>query len=79
MLLIAGMFSHSITFVLTWMRNYTHTVDFDHFFKSDEEFISALGAAYTDLSESWEAMVLIGLLRAVSSDELCVPQRGGDW
>lgn len=55
------------------------SVTFDNFFKSDEEFIAALGAAYSSLvglmgnhNAYWSA-------QEVSSDEMMIPQRGGDW
>jgi hypothetical protein len=49
----------------------------DTFFQTEEEFISALGAAYTNLygfaGDGWF------VLQEVSSDEMIVPQRGADW
>lgn len=50
----------------------------DNFFKTEEELISALGAAYTSL---YGYMGTTGLYAAqeVSSDELVVPTRGPDW
>ncbi|MGB3849150.1 MAG: RagB/SusD family nutrient uptake outer membrane protein [Tunicatimonas sp.] len=49
----------------------------DTFFNTEEEFISALGAAYTNLygiaGDGWF------ILQEVPSDEMIVPQRGADW
>lgn len=50
----------------------------DKFLKTEEEFIAALGAAYTSL-------YFMGnhggyhSVQEVSSDEVMIPQRGGDW
>jgi tetratricopeptide (TPR) repeat protein len=49
----------------------------DNFFKTQEEFISALGAAYTQFSDygsndPWS-------LNEIMSDEIVVPTRGQDW
>ncbi len=79
MLLIAGMllaFNNSCTNLDEKLYS---TVDFDHFFKSDEEFISALGAAYSRLIGIMGSHGAYWSSQEVSSDELCVPQRGGDW
>lgn len=48
----------------------------DNFFQSDEEFISALGAAYTSL---YGYMGDYYGMQSVSSDEVVVPTRGNDW
>lgn len=48
----------------------------DNFFQSDEEFISALGAAYTSL---YGYMGDYYGMQQVSSDETVVPTRGNDW
>lgn len=50
----------------------------DNFFQTEEELISALGAAYTSL---YGYMGTTGLYAAqeVSSDEMVVPTRGPDW
>lgn len=50
----------------------------DNFFRTDEEFISALGDAYGPLGafgghNNWPSM------NSVSSDEIIVPQKGPDW
>lgn len=50
----------------------------DEFFKSDEEFIAALGAAYTRLY-GYQNHGSYMSLQEVSSDEAMIPQRGGDW
>jgi hypothetical protein len=50
----------------------------DQFFQSDEEFVSALGAAYTPLY-GYAGTGSIYPLQEVSSDELVVPTRGQDW
>lgn len=55
------------------------TVTFDNFFKSDEEFISALGAAYSSLIGVMGSHNATWSIQEVSSDELMIPQRGGDW
>jgi starch-binding outer membrane protein, SusD/RagB family len=50
----------------------------DNFLRTEEEFIAALGAAYTGL-------YFLGShggfhsLQEISSDEVLIPQRGGDW
>lgn len=50
----------------------------DNFFRTDEEFISALGAAYTSFgglgnhANMWS-------IQEISSDELVVTTKGGDW
>lgn len=50
----------------------------DEFFKSDDEFIAALGAAYTNLY-GFENHGSYMALQEISSDEAMIPQRGGDW
>lgn len=50
----------------------------DSFFKTEEEFISALGAAYTSLY-GYTGHNSYFTTQEVSSDELMIPQRGGDW
>ena len=50
----------------------------DEFFKNDEEFIAALGAAYTNLY-GFQNHGSYMSLQEVSSDEIMIPQRGGDW
>ena len=52
-------------------------VTVDSFFTTEEEFISALGAAYTNLyGISGDGFFI---LQEVPSDEMIVPQRGADW
>ena len=48
-----------------------------NFFKTQEEFVSALGAAYTQLSGY--ASDDVNNLQELSSDEEVVPTRGQDW
>lgn len=50
----------------------------DEYFQSDEEFIAALGAAYTSLY-GYMGTVSVVAAQEVSSDELVVPTRGQDW
>lgn len=50
----------------------------DEFFKNEEEFIAALGAAYTSLYFFQNHGNYMSL-QEVSSDEIMIPQRGGDW
>ncbi len=50
----------------------------DNFFTNDEEFISALGAAYTSMyfmmnHNNWYSY------QEVSTDEMAIPQKGADW
>lgn len=48
-----------------------------NFFKSQEEFVSALGAAYTQLSGYASGDIMS--LQETSTDEMVVPTRGQDW
>lgn len=50
----------------------------DSFFQSDDEFISALGAAYTTLYGMYGTPNVIGA-QEISSRHLVVPTRGQDW
>lgn len=50
----------------------------DNFFQSEEELISALGAAYTSLY-GYMGTVSLYAAQEVSSDEMVVPTRGPDW
>ena len=72
-------------FVLTFNNSCTNldeklydTLTEDTFLQTEEEFISALGAAYTSLyalgnhGAYWS-------VQEISSDEVMIPQRGGDW
>lgn len=49
----------------------------DNFFQSEEEFISALGAAYTQFG-NWAAGDPLSL-QDCTTDEMVVPTRGQDW
>ena len=49
----------------------------DNFFNTDEENVSALGAAYTQFGNFASGDPLS--LQAVSTDEMVVPTRGQDW
>ncbi len=48
----------------------------DNFYKTEEDFISALGTAYTNLYGTPGDYFV---LQEVPSDEMVVPQRGQDW
>lgn len=50
----------------------------DNFFKTEEEFISALGAAYTQFG-NWASSDGTLALQEVTTDEMAVPTRGQDW
>lgn len=50
----------------------------DNFFQSDDEFISALGAAYTTLYGMYGTPGVIGI-QEISSRHMVVPTRGQDW
>ncbi|MFK7934103.1 MAG: RagB/SusD family nutrient uptake outer membrane protein, partial [Saprospiraceae bacterium] len=50
----------------------------DDFFKTDEEFISALGSAYTSLYFYMNHGNYMSI-QEISSDEMMIPQRGADW
>ncbi len=54
------------------------TVTGDNFFKTDEEFIAALGAAYTRLYSIGNHGGYMSS-NEVASDEAMIPQRGQDW
>ncbi len=54
------------------------TVTSDNFFKTDEEFIAALGAAYTSLYAQGNHGGFVSS-NEVASDEIMIPQRGQDW
>ena len=49
----------------------------DNFFQTEEEFISALGGAYTQFGNYAAGDLLT--LQEVSTDEMVVPTRGQDW
>ena len=50
----------------------------DNFFQTEEELISALGAAYTSLY-GYMGTTSLYAAQEVSSDEMVVPTRGPDW
>ncbi len=50
----------------------------ENFPKTEEEFISALGAAYTSLYGLMNHNALFSV-QEISSDEMMIPQRGADW
>lgn len=50
----------------------------DNFFKTDEEFISALGQAYTSLRGLGNHSGLWSI-NEIASDEIVVSHKGGDW
>jgi hypothetical protein len=50
----------------------------DNFFKTDEEFISALGQAYTSLGGLGNHSGLWSI-NEIASDEIVVSHKGGDW
>jgi hypothetical protein len=54
------------------------TVTPENFFKTEEEFIAALGAAYTSLYGLMNHNSYFSI-QEVSSDEIMIPQRGADW
>jgi hypothetical protein len=49
----------------------------DNFFQTEEEFISALGGAYTQFGNFASGDPIT--LQCISSDEMVVPTRGQDW
>ncbi|MCX6302340.1 MAG: RagB/SusD family nutrient uptake outer membrane protein [Bacteroidia bacterium] len=49
----------------------------DNFFKSEKEFVSALGAAYTQFGGYASGDMFS--LQEVTTDEMAVPTRGSDW
>lgn len=49
-----------------------------NFFKSDAEFVSALGAAYTNLG-GYAGDAAVHRVNEVTTDEMVVPTRGSDW
>lgn len=51
----------------------------DNFFKTDAEYVAALGAAYTNLYGSFGNADNIMPLQEVTTDEMVVPTRGADW
>lgn len=55
------------------------TVTNETFYQTDEEFVAALGAAYTNLYGSFGNADNIMPLQEVTTDEVVVPTRGADW
>ena len=50
----------------------------ENFFKSEDEFIAALGSAYTNLYGICNHGTYFSL-QEVTSDEACIPHKGPDW
>ena len=50
-----------------------------NFFKTDAEYVAALGAAYTNLYGTFGSADNIMPLQEVTTDEMVVPTRGADW
>jgi len=72
-------------FVLTFNNSCTDldeklydSISSDNFLKTEEEFIAALGSAYTGLYALGNHGSYFSV-QEVSSDEVMIPQRGGDW
>ncbi|WP_265765208.1 RagB/SusD family nutrient uptake outer membrane protein [Fodinibius salsisoli] len=59
-------------------ENVNNEVTADNFFRTDEEFISALGDAYNPLT-SYGGNTAVTVLNEVTSDEIVVAQKGADW
>ena len=54
------------------------TLAAENFFQSEDEYIAALGQAYANLT-MWGSHSNVWSTNELSSDELVVPTRGGDW
>lgn len=54
------------------------SISSDNFLKTEAEFIAALGSAYTGLYAMGNHGAYFSV-QEVSSDEVMIPQRGGDW
>ena len=54
------------------------SISSDNFLKTEEEFIAALGSAYTGLYAMGNHGAYFSM-QEISSDEVMIPQRGGDW
>lgn len=72
-------------FLLTFNNSCTNldeqlydTVTSENFLRTEEEFIAALGAAYTGLYALGNHGAYFSV-QETSSDEAMIPQRGGDW
>lgn len=59
-------------------ENLYDTIAVDNFFKSEEEFVAALGNAYTNLY-GYAGNGNLYSVQEVTSDEMVVPTRGNDW
>ncbi|GAA5521016.1 RagB/SusD family nutrient uptake outer membrane protein [Aliifodinibius salicampi] len=59
-------------------ENVNNEVTADNFFQTDEEFISALGDAYSPLT-SYGGNFAVTAVNEVTSDEIVVAQKGADW
>lgn len=55
------------------------TVTGDQFYQTDLEVLSAVGAAYSNLYGSFGGSGNIYPMQEVTTDEMIVPTRGGDW
>ena len=55
------------------------TVTIENFYRTDEELIAAVGAAYTNLYGSFGNADNIMPMQEVTTDEMVVPTRGADW
>ena len=53
-------------------------VEEKNFYKTDEEFTAALGAAYTSLYSFMNHGTIFSI-NEVSTDEMIIPHRGNDW
>jgi len=51
----------------------------DNFFKTDAEYLAALGAAYTNLYGTFGSADNFWPMQEVTTDEIVVPTRGADW
>lgn len=51
----------------------------DNFFKTDAEYVAALGAAYTNLYGMFGSSDNMWPMQEVPTDEIVVPTRGADW
>lgn len=54
------------------------TIASEKFFKTDGDFLAAVGSAYTQLYGAGNHNAMWSI-QEVSSDEMIIPQRGGDW
>ena len=54
------------------------TLAAENFFQTEDEYIAALGQAYANFT-MWGSHANVWSTNELSSDELVVPTRGGDW